>query len=261
MSERQPLIKTDSPLAEHGFFDGILRPVLAELIGVMLFVCVGTMAVYGGVSAGVVTASPPLQIALAHGLAIAFLVMATGSISGGHLNPAVTCGVFLSGGIHPVKAVLYVIGQLIGGILGSAITRGVLGTSKYVAIAGGAHALGDGVTPGQGILMELLLTSILVTVVLLTAVDTETKSVMAPIGIGLTVVVDILAGFFVTGGGMNPARSLGPAVVLSHDTGTGWEDHYVYWVGPLLGALLAVLWYRFFLAGQQNRLIAHEART
>ncbi|XP_012935620.1 aquaporin-8 isoform X1 [Aplysia californica] len=247
MTDRDPLINRTNPVSEGGFFDGLLRPCLAELVGVTLFVFIGTMSVNG---------NDTLGIALAHGLAIALLVMSTASISGGHLNPAVTLGVFLSGSIAPLTALLYFISQLLGGILGSALTRGVLSQHTFTNISGGATTLGPTTSAAQGLLCEVVLTSVLVSVVLLAAVDEDTKNLLGPLGIGFAVVVDILAGASVSGASMNPARSFGPAVVVSVYDSDVWSYHYIYWVGPALGSLLAVIWYRLFLAGPHKRLIA-----
>jgi len=245
MSEKQSLVQVGKDELV-GWFDNILRPCLAELVGVALFVFIGTMAV---------NVQNNLAIALAHGLAIVVLVMSTANISGGHLNPAVTLAVCLAGAVPPLTALFYVISQLLGGIIGSALTRGVLSEDTFVNISGGAHALGETTTQGEGVLCEMLLTSVLVSVVLLTAVDPDTKSPLAPLAIGLAVSVCILAGILVTGGGMNPARSFGPAVTMSVFESSVWDDHYVWWVGPFLGSLLAVLWYRLVLAGNEKRLI------
>jgi glycerol uptake facilitator-like aquaporin len=86
-------------------------------------------------------------------------------------------------------------------------------------------------------------------------VDQDTKNMLGPVGIGFAVAVGIMAGAKVCGASMNPARSFGPAVVVSTFNSDIWSYHYVYWVGPALGSLLAVLWYRLFLAGHQKRLL------
>ncbi|XP_025088343.1 aquaporin-8-like isoform X1 [Pomacea canaliculata] len=242
-------------------FEEFVRPALAEFFGVTLFVCVGCLAVTqsgGGSVPGAVPFSA-VSIALAHGLTIALLVCALGSVSGAHLNPAVTLGVLLAGGISIPKAVIYFISQLIGSMTGAALARGILPASVYELIGGGAHNLGsfakDSVTPGQGVLCEMVLTMVLVMTVLLTAVDPITKTTLAPLAIGFAVTVDILAGILITGASMNPARSFGPAVAIAYHDSDIWNYHYVYWVGPLVGSAIAASWYRFFLASSEKRLI------
>lgn len=245
-TEREPLVARDDS-RRGGVFDSRVRPCVAEAVGVALFVFIGTMAVGSGVRLGV---------ALAHGLAIVVLVASTAGISGGHLNPAVTLAVLLCGEISPVQASLYVISQTLGAIIGSATCLGVLGDDVFVSVSGGAHSLGPMTSQGQGFLCEVILTSVLVSVVLLTALDHETRSPLAPVAIGLAVAVCIMAGIMVTGGGMNPARSLGPAVIMTSLDGPDvWTDHWLYWLAPATGSVLATLWYRLVLAGEDKRLL------
>ncbi|GFN96913.1 Aquaporin-8 [Plakobranchus ocellatus] len=246
MSENEPLL-TNNPYHGPGeikelsielgsFFERTIRPCMGELCGVTLFVFVGTMSVSG--------ASSLLGVALAHGLMIALLVAALGNVSGGHLNPAVTLGIFLTGGIGPLNAILYIISQLIGSLTGAALTRGVLSKGAFENIAGGASSVGTDSTVREALLAEVILTSILILTVLLTAVDISTKTSLAPIAIGFAVIVDILAGASISGASLNPARSLGPAVAMSTYSSSVWDNHWLYWVGPGLGSLLAVVLHR-----------------
>ena len=104
----------------------------------------------------------------------------------------------------------------------------------------GAHGLGSGISVGGGLLAETTLTFVLVFVVFATAIDPKGLGKLAPIAIGLAVLVDHLFGVPVTGAGMNPARSFGPAVVAG-----AWDNHWIYWVGPAIGGALAALVYEF----------------
>ncbi|KAH9519952.1 Aquaporin-8 [Bulinus truncatus] len=249
MSEKDQLLpvnRSESITSSFSdIFEEYIRPCFAEFLGLTLFVFIGCTSIYN-------TNGNIVGIALAHGLSIALLVIATGSISGGHLNPAVTLGVLIAGAISPVKAILYIVAQVLGGILGASITRGVLGDTIYGKIGGGAHDLGYNVSIGEGILCEVMLTAMLLTVILASAVDPKTKSVLAPLAIGFTVVADILAGGSISGASMNPARSFGPAVVVSY-TKSFWENHWIYWLAPSLGAAFAAICYRFVLASPDNR--------
>ncbi|XP_059141591.1 aquaporin-8-like isoform X3 [Physella acuta] len=252
-NEREPLINRSlsgdvTPAIELSKFEQYIRPCFAEFLGVTLFVFIGCTSVEG-------TGGNIVGIAIAHGFTIALLVTATGAISGGQLNPAVTIGVFLAGAISAIKAVLFILSQVAGGVLGAALSRGVLGNNVYHNITGGAHQLGPNTTVGEGLLCEVMLTTILVTVVLTTAVDDGTKSVVAPLAIGFTVVVDILAGGALTGASMNPARSFGPAVVVTSFDSSIWQNHWIYWVGPALGGLLAGISYRLILASPNHRFL------
>lgn len=204
--------------------------VLAEAGGTFLFffVGIGAVAVGGGL----------LEVALAHGLVLAVLVSALGAVSGGHFNPAVTFGVWVAGQIPGRRAVAYVLAQLIGALLAAWSLTWVL-PGGSVAVAVGTPALGLGVSPLAGIAVEAVLTVILLIAVFGTAIDPRGPKV-GGLAIGLAISCDILMGGPLTGAAMNPARWFGPAAV----TGL-WNDSYVWIVGPLIGAAIAALAYRY----------------
>ncbi|XP_041363390.1 aquaporin-8-like isoform X2 [Gigantopelta aegis] len=238
-------------------FERVVRPCLAELTGACLFVFIGCMCIPHSLAKEPGKSHPALAatpIALAHGLLIASLVISFGKVSGGHFNPAVTVGVALAGHIAPLLAVFYVGMQLIGGLLGAALCRAVDTKALFESLNGGAHILPPETSAGQGILCEMLLTTLLVLTVIMGTCDGRTKSERAPLAIGFCVLVDILAGINTSGASMNPARSFGPAVAVSVYNSDVWTYHYVYWVGPILGSILAGVLYRFFLANPDKRL-------
>lgn len=239
--EGTPLLVSVSNISfKNENFEKVFRPVLAEFVGVTVFVFVGTM---------VVQTNDIVSIGLAHGLMIALLIMGLGNISGGHFNPAVTLGVALNGGISISLSVLYFFAQMIGGALGAAFTRAVLPSHVYhgdMSINGGAHTLSAGVEPGWAVMCEAILTFVLVFTVLMNALDKRNQdSVLTPLAIGFAVAVDIMGGGMTTGASMNPARSFGPALAVSTFNDDVWKHHYVYWVGPALGSLVAAGIYRF----------------
>lgn len=270
-SETTPLINTEREEAGGGtgaggkptrysVFKGFVQPSLAEMFGTTLFVFAGTLSVVTGNG---------LAVGLAHGLGLAVVVAGLGSISGGHINPAVTLGVWIGGGIRTTLAVCYVFAQLIGGIIGAACCRGVLNYPdptkstegiyyNATAIKGGAHQLGEDVTLGCAVFCEVMLTLILVTTVLMTAVDSGGRNVSAPLLIGFSVAVDIVAGGTISGASMNPARSFGPAVMMSDLDSSLWDNHWVYWVGPLAGAFVAGVLYRVIFASSDRRIALKE---
>lgn len=248
MAEMDPLIHSNSQIGIKTYYEEYIQPVYAEFLGVCLFVFVGVLS---PLSEG--TDGNLIGVAVGHGLTIALLIMALGNISGGHFNPAVTFGVALSGNIKPLLAVAYVIGQLLGGLLGAAFVRAILPANTY-SMMNGAQTLPPVIEPGWAVLCEGILTFILVFTVLMTAVDNRTKSKLAPLAIGFAVAVDILAGGRVTGASMNPARTFGPAVVASPLVDGLWTYHYVYWVGPLGGAFLAAINYRLLFASPDLRI-------
>ena len=199
------------------------------------------MAVSGIASGGQLDAARLIAIALAHGLAITMLVFATASISGGHLNPAVTLASVLTRKMHPLTGAMYVFGQLTGAILAGLLLLYVIPDAAQGNL--GAHGLGSGVTVGMGFTIEFVLTFLLVFVVFMTAMGNRNAGVFAPIPIGLTVLVVHLVAVPLTGGSVNPARSLGPAVAAGF-----WADHWLYWIAPLCGGALAALVYETLFA-------------
>jgi aquaporin TIP len=237
------------------------RAVTAEGIATGVFVFVGcgsVVAMTSGARLGLEAVALPgpatiTGIALAHGLAIALLVAATARISGGHINPAVTFAAMLTGKIKVSTAALYVGAQLIGAVLGVLLLKAIvagpveqgLGAHSFTAYDLAADQIGlldDQVGDGAGaaLLMEMALTFMLVFTVFATAMDPKGMGNLAPIAIGLAVVVGHLAGVSFTGASMNPARSFGPAVVAGE-----WDDQWLYWLGPLIGGAIAGLLYEF----------------
>ena len=216
------------------------RSTFAEFIATLLFVFLGagTVVITGKLTGGELTAARLVTIALAHGLAISLLVFATAHISGGHLNPAVTFAAMLTKKIGAAKGLMFLVAQLIGAASGALLLLGTIPDAADTTL--GAHALGPGVSIGMGLSMEIVVTFALVFVVFATAVDSGGMGNLAPIAIGLIVLVDHLVAVPITGASMNPARSFGPSLVAGE-----WVDHWIYWVGPLLGGAIAGLLYQF----------------
>jgi MIP family channel proteins len=199
-----------------------LSPCIAEAIGTFALIFIGIGAIH---------ANPGLLgVALAHGLTIAVMVSATGHISGGHLNPAVTLGAFVGGKIELKDAIRYWVSQLIGATVAAFVCLGLLGR---IGVIDGTPQLGGGTSPLAGIVIEAITTFFLVFVVYGTAIDARGPKI-GGLAIGLTIALDILFAGPLTGGAMNPARVFGPALAVSF-----WSTHYVYWVGPLLGGAAA----------------------
>jgi len=253
-TEGTPLVNADEFDQRLKAFDEVIRPVTAELVGTTLFVFIGVMAIYS--SDGML-----LGVAMAHGITIALLIIAFGQLSGGHFNPVVTLGVLIGGGISWPVAVFYFVAQLVGGIAGTGLSYCLLNfgaengaKTAFASINAGGQMLSAGVGVGSGLVCEIILTFILIITVLMAAVDTDGRNVLAPIGIGFAVIVDILAGGPISGASMNPARSFGPAVVASGMSDVDlWTNHWIYWVGPILGSILASLFYRFLFIRPEKR--------
>lgn len=211
------------------------KACVAEFIGTFTLIFVGV----GAIAANQITggASGLTGIAFAHGLAIAVMVSATMAISGGQLNPAVTVGVFVAKKLGGAQAIAHIISQCLGAIVAAIFVKLAISSEVLDAIHMGTPALGQGVSAFQGLVVEAVLTFFLVFVVLLTAVDPRAPKV-GGLFIGLTVTLDILMGGPLTGAAMNPARHLGPALL-----GGGMGETWIYWVGPVLGGVVAGLIY------------------
>ncbi len=215
------------------------KKCVAEFIGTFALIFIGVGAIHNAAdpSAGVGL----LGVALAHGLAIAVMVSATGGISGGHLNPAVTLGLLVGGKIKPADAVAYWVSQLAGATAAGLLLLTIYGVDGKAIVAKGTPDLAPGIDTGIGILVETVLTFFLVFVVYGSAVDVRAPKI-GGLAIGLTVALDILFGGPLTGAAMNPARTFGPALASGH-----WNNHIVYWIGPMAGGALAGLIYGHFL--------------
>ncbi|XP_076828591.1 aquaporin-1-like [Brachyhypopomus gauderio] len=219
------------------------RAVLAELVGMTLFIFLSIAAAIGNPNN--TNPDQEVKVALAFGLAIATLAQSLGHISGAHLNPAVTLGMLVSCQISVLKAVLYIMAQMLGAAVASGIAYGVR-PSNVSAL--GINSLNENITASQGIGVELLATFQLVLCVLATT-DKRRRDVSgsAPLAIGLSVCLGHLTAISFTGCGINPARSFGPAVIVGDFT-----NHWVYWVGPMCGGVAAALIYDFLLYPKMN---------
>ncbi|TMK70267.1 MAG: aquaporin [Actinobacteria bacterium] len=180
-----------------------------------------------------------LGIALAHGLAIAVMVSAVGHISGGHFNPAITLGFFVTRRIAASLTLVYWVAQLAGASCAALLLSWFY--PKQVRNLGqlGAPALGSGVSHWQGFVIEIVLTFFLVWVVFATAADPGgTFKSIAGLAIGLTITMDVIMGGPLTGAAMNPSRAFGPELVQHH-----WKNWWVWFAGPAVGAIIAAVAY------------------
>ncbi len=214
------------------------RSLVVEAIGTFTLIFAGTGAVM--VAAGK-TDIGLLEIALAHGLAIALMVSALGAISGGHFNPAVTVAMWVTRRIGTVSAAGYVVAQLAGAVLASLALLALFPEGLRDEAKMGAAALGPSIDFARGVGLEAILTFFLVIVIFGTAVDSRAPK-LGGLAIGLTITMDILIAGPLTGAAMNPARAFGPALVAG-----AWDDHVVWWIGPIIGAVAAGLLYHYVL--------------
>lgn len=229
-----------------------MRACVAEMVGTfaLCFIGAGVICTNQVVNGG----SGLLGVAIAHGLILSIAVTATMNISGGHLNPAVTITMWVYKKMDTDKAVLYIISQLLGGVIAGGILLLIFGKTSAMDVAklGTPHIdlqlLQATDTSGwweryqvpfSAIGIEMVLTFLLIFAIFGTAVDPRAPKV-GGFGIGLVLTVDILVGGPLTGASMNPARTFGPGIweagVFGFDR---MRDHAVYWIGPVLGGLLA----------------------
>jgi MIP family channel proteins len=229
-----------------------LRRGFAEFVGTFTLVFIGAGSilsiskllgpVIGSPQAADVYSSLTLVgIALAHGLAIAVMVSAVGHISGGHFNPAITLGFLVTRRMAPTLAVVYWSMQFAAGTAAAALLRWLYDENPRRLTKLGAPLLGAGVSHWEGLVVEIVLTFFLVWVVFATAADPGgTFKSIAGLAIGFTITLDILMGGPVTGAAMNPARAFGPELLARE-----WSDFWVWYVGPVAGAVLAAVAYEW----------------
>jgi MIP family channel proteins len=221
-----------------------IQPLLAEFLGTF-YLCFAGIAAILSATPSIGSGAGIVGVALAHGLALSIAVNAFGGISGAHFNPAVSCGFFVTGRLPLVSLGLYIVVQLLGATTAALVCRAIFPVDAIVQAQLGIPLPAPWATPGVILLAEFIMTFLLMTAIFGTAVDERGPAVkIGGFGIGLTVAFDILAGGAVTGASMNPARSFGPALVMSN-----FSFHWLYWVAPIAGACVAAMLYERVLLG------------
>ncbi|NXC11572.1 AQP2 protein, partial [Orthonyx spaldingii] len=224
------------------------KAVFAEFLATLVFVLFGLGSALNWPSA---PAPSTLQIALAFGLAIGTLVQALGHVSGAHINPAVTLGCLLGSQLSLLRALFYVVAQLLGGVVGAAILHKITPADSRQGLA--LNKLHNETTTGQAVTVELFLTFQLVLCIFASTDERREDNLGSPaLSIGLSVAVGHLLGIRYTGCSMNPARCPAQA---------GWvlltplfSPPQVFWVGPLIGAAAASILYNYVLFPQAKTL-------
>ncbi|KAK9917142.1 hypothetical protein WJX75_001261 [Coccomyxa subellipsoidea] len=199
-----------------------------------------------------------LNIALAFGFSIFVLVYIAASFSGGHINPAVTFGMLVARKISVLRGLLYIVAQVLGACTGAALVRAT-DYKGWHAAGGGANALSSGVSEAAGWGLETILTMALVFTVFAAtdaerATDTAHLPVLAPFAIGMVVFLCHLVAIPLDGCSINPARSFGAAAVSG-----SWDNQWVFWVGPLSGAVLAAAVYELVFRTKSNKAVARPS--
>ncbi|XP_058509913.1 aquaporin-8b [Solea solea] len=235
-----------APARTPNKFEKIYQPCLGELVGTAFFVFIGCVSVIENEES-----MGRLQPALVHGFAVAVLVTCMAEISGSHFNPTFTLAIYLCGGMELNMVAPYLACQLVGGMLGAAMAKVMTFNDNFAKVHGAAFAvLQSDDQVGRALFGEVAMTCLITMVLLLGALNTKTRNPMVPFLVGCTVIMNILAGGDISGTCMNPARAFGPAVVSNY-----WTYHWVYWVGPIAGGLIAAVLIRLLLGDEKIRLI------
>ncbi|KAL6506422.1 Aquaporin TIP1-1 [Orobanche gracilis] len=218
---------------------GAIKAFVAEFISTAIFVFAGSgsSVAYNKLTGNGPSSPEGLIVAsIAHAFALFVAVSVGANISGGHVNPAVTFGLFVGGHITLFRGILYVIAQLLGSVVACLLLSFATGLEIP------AFAL-SGVSVWSAFVFEIVMTFGLVYTVYATAVDPKKGEIgiVAPIAIGFIVGANILVGGAFTGASMNPAVTFGPALVSFT-----WTHHWIYWAGPLVGGGLAGIVYEIF---------------
>jgi len=179
-----------------------------------------------------------VMISLAHGAAIGLMVYTFGHVSGAHINPAVTISMLVTRRIGIKDGIAYIIFQLIGAIAAAASLKAILpdlGAKVNFGTQGGPSELLNH-SAISGLAVEIILTFFLVTVIFMTAVHKKAPAGMYGLAIGGMIFLIHLVGVPLTGASVNPARTFGPALISGY-----WDYHWIYWAGPIIGAIIAGL--------------------
>ncbi len=227
---------------------GAYRKYVSEFLGTFALIFIGAgsacanynLGQSGGQGLGL------LGIALAFGFAVVAIVYSLGYISGSHINPAITVSMVVTNRMDAQTGFMYIVSQLGGAAFAGYLLKTLFPAA--IAINFGTCGLGSGVSIMQGIIMEVIVTFLLVFVVYATVIDKRATATLAGLAIGLVVVLGVIVGGTVSGGSMNPAVVFGPALASGH-----FDNHYVWWLGPIAGGVLAGIVYENFFAESKKK--------
>jgi len=237
ISHKEKFLEVVNPYKDTFTYQKTLIAVAAEFIGTALFVfyCAATV-----VGANYVDRNQNLIPAFGQGFSLALAIYIVAPASGGHLNPAVTIGVLCVGRINLLRAILYIIAQYAGAICGAGLVKAII-KEPFEGNLGSTVVSPDITVPGA-FFLELIMTFFLVFVMFSTAIDPRGVGKLAPLAIGIVVLIDDLIGAHFTGASMNPARTLGPQLVSGV-----WDHYWLYFLAPVTGAILASVLYVLYL--------------
>lgn len=221
-----------------------MKKFVAELIGTFMLVFVGTGAVVFGNG---LDGLGHLGIAFAFGLAIVVAAYSIGTVSGAHLNPAVSIAMFVNKRLSSSELVNYILGQVVGAFIASGAVF-LLANSGMSTASLGENALANGVTIFGGFLFEVIATFLFVLVIMTVTSASKGNGAIAGLVIGLSLMAMILVGLNITGLSVNPARSLAPAVLVG---GAALQQVWIFILAPIVGGVLAALVAKNFLGTEE----------
>lgn len=221
-----------------------MKKYFAEMIGTMVLVLMGCgSAVIAGSAAGAVgTGVGTLGVAMAFGLSVIAMVYTIGSISGCHINPAITLGVYLTGRINGKDASMYMLFQIVGALIGSTVLYFIATGMGLPGNVAGANSYAGSTSEVSAFLAEMVFTFIFVLVVL-GSTSTKAPSGFAGLAIGLTLILIHIVCIPITGTSVNPARSFAPALFAQ---GLALSQLWLFIVAPFIGAALSALAWNYF---------------
>jgi MIP family channel proteins len=235
-----------SQIATTAFYQALFT----EFLGTMLLTLICTSTGLPITNKSV----PDLHGALVAGFVIATMVVGFGHISGAHINPAVTVSFLVACEIDIIRALCYIGMQLLGAISGSCILKFLAPSHSEGNL--GVNTITEGVTTFQAVIVEFIITFILCyTVHAICDKQREDIGGSKALAVGLAIIVGCLFGGPYTGASMNPARSFGPATVMN-----SWKNHWVYWLGPLTGSIVAAIMYTYVLKQQPPIVVRTDSR-
>jgi MIP family channel proteins len=227
------------------------KKYLAELLGTFALVFVGSGCVcadYYLVQSGS-QGFGLLGIAIAFGFVVVAVAYSLGYISGAHINPAVTISMVVTRRMKVGIGFMYIVSQIVGATLAGYLLKSLF-PEALASVFLGTCVLGSTVSISQAIIMEAVITFLLVFVVFATVIDKRSTPALAGLAIGFVVLFGVMVGGAISGGSMNPARVFGPAMASGH-----FANHYVWWIGPIVGGVFAGFTYDILFSEKKKRLV------
>jgi len=218
----------------------IFPAAIAEFVGCTFFILIAVGSAMSTQTKFTLPGTVTIGIALAFGFTIFAIAYTIGHISGGHLNCALTLAFVVRGKIGWRRGLAYFVAQFSGSVLGGLLLVGLMPNAFQVNCFA-SNVLGSGVSPGQALGWEILLTFFLLFVVGAAVDSFKSNQIMVPLAIGMAITVCHFVAIPITGTSLNPTRSIASAIAATvspfYDCNSVWSDHWIFWIGPCIGAI------------------------